>query len=116
METLFLETVRAAPLRVGSHSYCVDQQSASRDPQSVVDALSPQHTAFGAAVRQLRSERGLSQERLGQTSGLHRNYVGGVERGELNPSLASILKLAAAFGIEASELLALSERLGRSTT
>jgi len=63
-----------------------------------------------------RSERGLSQERLGQTSRHHRNYVGGLERGELNPSLASILKLADAFGIEASELLVLSERLGRSTT
>lgn len=78
-------------------------------------SLSPQHVAFGAAVRQLRTERGLSQERLGQTSGLHRNYVGGVERGELNPSLASILKLAAAFGIAASELVARSEQLGRSS-
>lgn len=66
-------------------------------------------------MRQLRSERGLSQERLGQTSGLHRNYVGGIERGELNPSLASILKLAAALGIEGSELLALAERLGRAS-
>ncbi len=77
--------------------------------------LSPQHTAFGTAVRQLRSERGLSQERLGQTRGLHRTYVGGVERGELNPSLASILKLATALEVEASELLALSERLDRAS-
>lgn len=79
----------------------------------MVASLSPQHIAFGMAVRQLRSERGLSQERLGQTSGLHRNYVGGVERGELNPSLASILKLAVALGVEASELVGLSEQLGR---
>ena len=78
-------------------------------------SLSPQHAAFGATVRQLRTERGLSQERLGQASGLHRNYVGGVERGELNPSLASILKLAAALEVDASAILALAEQSVRAS-
>jgi transcriptional regulator with XRE-family HTH domain len=62
-------------------------------------------------VRQLRDERGLSQERLGEKSGLHRNYVGGVERGELNPTLSNVAKLAKGLGLQSSELLILTERL-----
>jgi transcriptional regulator with XRE-family HTH domain len=59
----------------------------------------------------LREERGLSQEQLGYKAGLHRNYIGGVERGELNASLASIWKLARGLEMWPSELLALSEQL-----
>lgn len=75
---------------------------------------SPEHVAFGAAVRQLRTERGWSQEELAHRSGLHRNYVGGVERGELNPSLASLHKLARAFGVNASVLLIRAEQTGEN--
>ena len=71
--------------------------------------------AFGLAVRQLRERRDLSQERLGQLSQLHRNYIGGIERGELNPTLRSIRKLAAAFGLRPSQLLAAGERLAAKT-
>jgi transcriptional regulator with XRE-family HTH domain len=71
---------------------------------------SPDHLVFGAAVRQLRTARGWSQEELGHRSRLHRNYIGGVERGELNPSLASIHKLARAFGVNASELVIQAEQ------
>jgi transcriptional regulator with XRE-family HTH domain len=69
--------------------------------------------AFGLAVRQLRERRGLSQERLGELSKLHRNYIGGVERGELNPTLRTIQKLALAFELKPSQLLAAAERLAR---
>lgn len=75
---------------------------------------SPQHVAFGAAVRQLREDAGLSQEGLGYETGLHRNYIGGLERGELNATLATIIKLARGFGIPPSELLALGEKMQRS--
>lgn len=66
--------------------------------------------AFGEAVRDLREKRSLSQERLGQLSKLHRNYIGGVERGELNPTLKTIKKLAAALDLKPSQLLAAAER------
>lgn len=74
-------------------------------------ARSPEHVAFGKALRRLRNERGWSQERLGHQAALHRNYIGGVERGELNPSLTNIFKLARALDIEASKLLAVTEDL-----
>lgn len=72
---------------------------------------SREHSAFGLAIRELRSVRGISQEQLGHDSGLHRTYVGGIERGERNPSLANILKIAEALGVPPSELLAVSERI-----
>lgn len=44
--------------------------------------------ALGAALRELRTRRGYSQESLGFRAELHRNYVGGIERGELNVTFA----------------------------
>jgi transcriptional regulator with XRE-family HTH domain len=70
-----------------------------------------QHAALGRAIRRLRETRALSQEELGHLAGLHRNYVGGIERGELNPSVGSLVKLAAVFEVRLSELFALAERL-----
>lgn len=67
------------------------------------------HLAYGQALRQLRTERGISQERLAQLANLDRTYVSGIERGERNPSLANILKLAAALGVNVSELAARAE-------
>ena len=55
--------------------------------------------AFGARVRYLRLAAGLSQEELAHVSKLDRTYVGGIERGERNPSLKNILRLAAALKV-----------------
>ena len=68
------------------------------------------HSAFGRAIRDLRHVRGLSQEQLGYDSGLHRTYIGGIERGERNPSLQNILRIAEALGVPPSELMSAAER------
>ena len=59
---------------------------------------------FGARVRQLRNERGWSQEHFADLAGLHRTYVGAIERGEQNLSLVNIDKLAATLGVSLAEL------------
>jgi transcriptional regulator with XRE-family HTH domain len=64
-----------------------------------------QASELGRRVRARRLQAGLSQEDLGDASGLHRTYIGHLERGEVNPSLINILKVAAALGIDAAELV-----------
>jgi transcriptional regulator with XRE-family HTH domain len=59
---------------------------------------------FGKAVRDARMVAGLTQEGLADRSGLDRSYVGGVERGERNPTLAAIEKIADGLGISLVEL------------
>jgi transcriptional regulator with XRE-family HTH domain len=60
---------------------------------------------FGEKVRELRRARGLSQEELAFRAGIHRNYLGGIERGERNPALDNISAIAKALGVDLSELL-----------
>jgi transcriptional regulator with XRE-family HTH domain len=57
-------------------------------------------------VRKLRDKRGFSQEELAERAGLHRNYVGGIERGERNVALENIVKLAQALSVPPGELFA----------
>ncbi len=71
---------------------------------------SPAHAALGRAIRQARGRRGISQEELATRSGLHRTYVGGIERGERNPSFTNIVRIAEALGERPSQLLAAAER------
>jgi len=61
---------------------------------------------FGSRIRQLRTEKGWSQEELADHASLHRTYIGSVERGEQNISLANIEKLAVTLGVSLAELFA----------
>ncbi|TML25807.1 MAG: helix-turn-helix transcriptional regulator [Actinobacteria bacterium] len=68
---------------------------------------------MGRAIRGYRVDRHLSQEELAHRSGMHRTYLGGIERGERNPSFTNIRRLANALGVSPSDLLARGERLER---
>lgn len=59
---------------------------------------------MGQAVRRFREAKGFSQETLAEESGLHRNYIGGIERGERNAGIRALVCLARALGVRPSEL------------
>ena len=63
-------------------------------------------TRFGLRVRELRTHRGWSQEAFADLAGLHRTYIGSVERGEQNISLQNIERLAATLEVSLAELFA----------
>ena len=65
----------------------------------------PGRAAFGRRVRSIREAAGFSQEALAERSGLHRTYISSLERGHRNVGLDNILRLAAALGVQPSELL-----------
>ena len=67
----------------------------SRDPRALI----------GERIRELRIRRGISQERLAELAHLHRNYIGGVERGERNISIINIVELAHALAVRPYKLI-----------
>lgn len=67
------------------------------DPSTLLRGL-------GRAVREARAELRISQEELSLRTGVHRNYIGGIERGERNPSVTTIVRLAGALEVPPSEL------------
>jgi len=54
---------------------------------------------FGARVRQERALLGISQEELADRAGVHRTYIGSVERGERNVGVLTVIRLARALGV-----------------
>lgn len=71
----------------------------SRPPESAY------RTAFGNNLRRLREQHQISQEDLAHTIGMSRRYLSGIERGEANPTLDQLLRLAEALGVEVAELM-----------
>ncbi len=60
--------------------------------------------ALGKRIRQLRQRTGLSQERFAAKAGLDRTYYAGIERGERNPSVKQLAKIAVALGVPLAAL------------
>lgn len=69
-----------------------------------IESSHREKSLFGNRIRQLRLSRGFSQEELADSAGLDRTYIGGIERGERNPSLINILKLARALNTKPENL------------
>lgn len=75
----------------------------------VADAKSADHLALGAALRDIRSQRGWTLEQLAdrvKPDGMNPRYVSACERGEVNLSLANLLRLTRALGVSLSEVVA----------
>ena len=70
---------------------------------------------FGKRLRELRTIKGYSQEQLAEMATLHWTYIGGIERGERNPTLINLEKLARALDISLPELFSFDrpEKLSR---
>ncbi|WP_343228605.1 helix-turn-helix transcriptional regulator [Sphingomonas colocasiae] len=60
--------------------------------------------ALGQTIRQLRKAQELTQEELAFRSGLHVNYIGGIERGERNVGVKALFSLARGLDVQPSEL------------
>ena len=60
---------------------------------------------FGGKVQRIRKKSKISQEELASMIGVHRNHMGRIERGETNPNLPLINKIARALKVKSSELL-----------
>lgn len=66
---------------------------------------------LGKAIKQLREERGLSQEEIGHASEIHPTWISHIESGRNNPAWGTVQRIAAALGVKVSELAALAEKL-----
>lgn len=66
--------------------------------------------AFGLAVKECRSQKGISQEHLAELADLHRTFVSDIERGARNPTVKTVWKLAEALDTLPSKLFSLAEK------
>jgi transcriptional regulator with XRE-family HTH domain len=76
-----------------------------------MDPRSPGHAAFGRAIRALREERGIAQEAFALRCDIDRSHYSGMERGERNPSLSMVFKIAAALDVSTSEIFERAEAI-----
>ncbi|OQY67167.1 hypothetical protein B6D29_02220 [Microgenomates bacterium UTCPR1] len=60
---------------------------------------------FGENLQKIRRQKGISQEKLAATVGVHRTYIALLEQGDRNPSLRIIYRIAQALGVKSGELL-----------
>jgi transcriptional regulator with XRE-family HTH domain len=70
--------------------------------------------ALGAALRQAREDKGLTQAQLAKDANLNKTWVSHLESGRVNPAWGTVRRICAALGISLSELAASAEALERS--
>lgn len=89
------------------------RSSRSSDSGRVADRPKAEvQQVLGRAVLTLRGRADLTQQDVADGSGLHKEYVGSVERGERNMTVANLVKLCRGLGVQPSELLKEAEREG----
>jgi len=81
----------------------------STTPARATSFEAPVAKAFGEVVRALRAQTGLAQDRFALVVGVDRSYFGKLERGERQPSLALLLRVAHGLGVSGSKLVELTE-------
>ena len=84
-------------------------KKASTAPARATSFEAPVAKAFGEVVRALRARTGLAQDRFALVVEVDRSYFGKLERGERQPSLALLLRVARGLGVKGSELVELTE-------
>lgn len=72
-------------------------------------ASNPSLEALGAAIRKVRKAQGISQEGLAHQAGIDRSYMSSIERGMQNPGIVTVLAIARALDLTATELMAHAE-------
>ena len=88
-------------------------EGSSRQADAMARPTDSRQRALGEAVRRIRKERGLTQDALHDVSGVHRNHLSAIERGALNPSYQTMLRVADALEVPLSKLVAMSEELDK---
>lgn len=71
------------------------------------------HAALGQAIREMRSQRGLSQPGLSIRSGFDPSYISGLEAGRRNPSYSTLLRLAEALDVPLSQIIVRAHEIAR---
>jgi transcriptional regulator with XRE-family HTH domain len=76
-----------------------------------IDVDSPEYK-LGQNIARIRISEGLSQENLGEESGISRAYIGRIELGKVSPSLRSLIKISNALGMEITNLFVTENLVG----
>jgi transcriptional regulator with XRE-family HTH domain len=75
-----------------------------------VSSTEPLRAVLAGNIKSLRKERGYSQEGLAELCGLHRTYIGSIERQERNVTLTTLEVLSSALGVSVPDLLTKQRR------
>jgi DNA-binding XRE family transcriptional regulator len=90
---------------------CYGRRSARPEAFRAMPPRADPQVTLGAAIKQLREDRGLSQEAVALVANVHQTWMSRLECGTLNPSWGMVARVAAALGVEVSDVAKAAERL-----